>query len=134
QNLAGNALPVVVNRDRWQETEGDSGSAFNDVIKGDDDIPSQVGGAGFTGCDVLDQAGVDRIKGLAALMPPLTGDLTAVEAASATGQCPLSGPVWGEGNILLGGTGSDTITGRGGDDIIDGDRFLTARISVRTNP
>ena len=32
--------------------------------------------------------------------------------------------VWGEGDILLGGDGSDTITGRGGDDIIDGDRAL----------
>ena len=32
----GLPLPVVVNRDRWQETEADSGSPFNDVIKGDD--------------------------------------------------------------------------------------------------
>ena len=35
--LAGLPLPVVVNRDRWQETEADSGSTFNDLIKGDDD-------------------------------------------------------------------------------------------------
>ena len=52
-----------MNRDRWQETEADSGSAFNDVIRGHDNIPSGVGGAGFTGCDVLDQAGVARISG-----------------------------------------------------------------------
>ncbi|HET7399472.1 MAG TPA: fibronectin type III domain-containing protein [Intrasporangium sp.] len=133
-NLIGVPLPVVVNRDRWQETEADSGSAFNDVIRGDDAVPSQVGGAGFTGCDVLDQAGVDRISGLAALLPPLTGALDPVVANSAPGACPLSGPIWGEGNILLGGGGSDTITGRGGNDIIDGDRSLTVRISVRTNP
>ena len=36
QQLAGLPLPVVVNRDRWQETEADSGSKFNDVIRGDD--------------------------------------------------------------------------------------------------
>ena len=38
-NLAGLPLPVVVNRDRWQETEADSGSPFNDVISGDDAMP-----------------------------------------------------------------------------------------------
>ena len=35
------------------------------------------------------------------------------------------------GNILLGGAGSDIIQGRGGDDIIDGDKELNVRISVR---
>ncbi|MGO4258633.1 peroxidase family protein [Marmoricola sp. RAF53] len=133
-NLLGNPLPVVVNRDRWQETEGDSGSAFNDVIRGDDAVPRTVGGGGFTGCDALDQTGVNRINGLAALLPPLTGTAADVAAASATGTCPLSGPVWGDGNILLGGAGSDTITGRGADDIIDGDKFLATRISLRTDP
>ena len=34
--LAGLPLPVVVNRDRWQETEADSGGPLNDLIKGDD--------------------------------------------------------------------------------------------------
>jgi Ca2+-binding RTX toxin-like protein len=130
-NLIGNPLPIVVNRDRWQETEADSGSAFNDVIRGDDAVPSALGGAGFSGCDVLDQAGLDRISGLDPLVPPLTGALAPVVANSALGACPLSGPIWGEGNILLGGAGSDTITGRGGDDIIDGDRALNVRISVR---
>src|SRR4051794_18295684 len=133
-NLLGNPLPVVVNRDRWQETEADSGSRFDDVIRGDDAVPSALGGAGFTGCDALDQAGVDRIRGLADLLPPLSGELAPVVANSATGTCSLEGPVWGAGNILLGGGGSDTITGRGGDDIIDGDRALTVRISVRTDP
>ncbi|HEV7654507.1 MAG TPA: peroxidase family protein [Mycobacteriales bacterium] len=132
-NLVGLPLPIIVNRDRWQETEADSGSAFNDVIRGDDEVPSTVGGGGFTGCDVLDQAGLDRIAGLSTVVGPLTGALAPVVAASATGSCPLSGPIWGEGNILIGGGGSDTIEGRGGDDIIDGDRFLSARISVRTN-
>src|ERR1700709_1959340 len=36
QVLAGLPLPIVVNRDRWQETEADSGSSFNDIIRGDD--------------------------------------------------------------------------------------------------
>src|SRR5207247_9829159 len=117
-NLLGMPLPIIVNRDRWQETEADSGSAFDDVIKGDDAVPSALGGAGFTGCDVLDQAGVDRIGGLAALLPPLTGNSATVAASSQAGGCPLSGPFWGAGNILLGRAGNDVIEGRGGDAIV----------------
>src|SRR4051794_1803093 len=139
--LAGLPLPVVVNRDRWQETEADSGGTANDLIKGDDATPATVGGAGLTGCDALDQARLDRIKGLATIVPSLAtagvnGVVTAQSVAdvSATGSCPLSGNVWGDGNILLGGGGGDTIEGRGGNDIIDGDRALHVRISVRTNP
>src|SRR4051794_7217478 len=132
--LVGAPIQVVVNRDRWQETEADSGSAFDDVIRGTDDVPSAVGGAGFTGCDVLDQAGVNRIAGLAALLPTLTEALAPVVASSASGSCPLSGPIWGDGDILLGGAGNDLLEGRGANDIIDGDKALNVRISVRTNP
>jgi Ca2+-binding RTX toxin-like protein len=139
-NLGGLPIQVIVNRDRWQETESDSGSSFNDVIKGTDGVlsnPRLIGGAGFQGCDAIDQAGLARIKGLSALLPPVAnwlGNATDVAALSASGYCPLRGPVWGEGDILLGGAGSDTFTGRSGDDIIDGDRELRVRISVRTDP
>jgi Ca2+-binding RTX toxin-like protein len=134
-NLGGLPIQVIVNRDRWQETEADSGSAFNDVIKGQDGVlatPRLVGGAGFQGCDALDSAGVARIKGLSDLIGPLTGgDAAAVASISASGRCPLVGPVWGEGDILIGGAGSDNITGRAGNDVIDGDAALQVRISVR---
>ena len=131
---AGNS-PSVVNRDSWEETEAVSGSAYDDIIRGDDSVPSTLGGGGFTGCDVLDRAGVDRIQGLAALLPDhFTTPAGPVVAASRAGFCPVTGPVWGAGNILLGGAGSDTLEGRGGDDIIDGDRALTVRISLRTDP
>ena len=87
---------------------------------------------------MLDQAGLDRISGLDALVPALDTPLATGRgrASSASGDCPiLSGPnVWGDGNILLGGAGSDLIEGRGADDIIDGDRYLSVRLSVRTNP
>lgn len=132
-NLVGVPLPVVVNRDRWSEVEASSGSAFNDVLRGDDTVPTTVGGAGFTGCDALDQNGIDRIAGLTDILPDPTAPLGPVEAASAPGACPLDGPVWGAGNILVGGLGSDTIEGRGADDVIDGDRSLKVRISVRDN-
>ncbi|MFL5929577.1 MAG: peroxidase family protein, partial [Gaiellaceae bacterium] len=154
-NLAGVPVQLVVNRDRWQETEADSGSQFDDVIKGTDGVvglPRVIGAGtgGFAGCDVLDQAGLDRIKGLDALVPPLTGDVnapqpdvdpafsisggTSIVALSAGRRCPLSGAFWGEGDIELGGAGSDSFTGRAGNDIIDGDQELRVRISVRTDP
>ncbi len=37
------------------------------------------------------------------------------------------------GNIILGGDGSDTIEGRGGDDLIDGDKWLNVHLSVRND-
>jgi len=123
-------------RDKFNEVEALSGWKFNDTLRGDNFVPSAVGGGGFIGCDVVDQAGVDRIAGLDALIPEFTTTLASVVALSAQGDCPiLTGPnVWGSGNVLLGGAGSDLIEGRGADDIIDGDAYLSLRLSVRTNP
>jgi len=128
--------PSDPNRDSWQETEAVSGSPLDDVIRGDDAVPSEIVGSAFTGCDVLDQAGIDRIGGLDALIPPnlLTTPPGPIVTASRAGYCPISGNVWGAGNILLGGAGSDLLEGRGGDDVLDGDRALTVRISLRTDP
>lgn len=122
-------------RDRYNEVEALSGGPLNDVLRGDDIIPSTRGGGGFIGCDVLDQAGVDRIAGLNQLIPSLPTPLADVVNASASQECPvLNGPqVWGEGNILLGGGGDDVLEGRGGNDIIDGDRYMSIRLSIRTN-
>ncbi len=124
-------------RDKFNEVEALSGGPFSDTLRGDDLVPSAVGGAGFIGCDVLDQAGLDRIAGLDPLVPTLNTPAATVIAASASGDCPLLDPasqVWGDGNILLGGAGNDLFEGRGGDDVIDGDRYLSVRLSIRTNP
>ncbi|MDT7579588.1 MAG: hypothetical protein QOK35_852, partial [Pseudonocardiales bacterium] len=148
QQLAGLPLPVVVNRDRWQETEADSGSNFNDVMRGDD-LERVTGGVGFSGCDALDPTGVGRIAGLDRLVttfPSALADVVAVSqsfGADGKPHCPLvgsggtpadpsSGTVWAEGNVLLGGGGSDTLEGRGNNDVIDGDHALATRISVRS--
>jgi Ca2+-binding RTX toxin-like protein len=141
QQLAGLPLPVVVNRDRWQETEADSGSKFDDVLRGDN-MERVTGGFGFSGCDALDPSGVARISGLNKLVTSFPSPLQPVFDASPFGYCPLvgdggtpgvagSGNVWAEGNILLGGGGNDVIEGRGNNDIIDGDHALSVAISVR---
>jgi Ca2+-binding RTX toxin-like protein len=146
-NLPGLPIQVVINRDRWQETEAVSGSAFNDKIKGTSVAPASLGGAGFSGCDALDPTGVARIAGLNRLVTTFPSQLAPIVDASPGKYCPLAGrgatdsapqingqgTVWGEGDILLGGAGSDEFTGRGANDIIDGDHALGVRISVRTD-
>ncbi|MFC4067791.1 peroxidase family protein [Actinoplanes subglobosus] len=114
-------------RDRYDEVESLSGGNGDDVLRGDDTVPATDGAIG---CDALDAAGLARIHGLDQVVTELPMPATAV--ANRTGRdCDLTGNVWGEGNILLGGAGDDLIEGRLGNDIIDGDRYLTVRLAVR---
>ncbi|MDQ1622400.1 MAG: hypothetical protein QOH19_818, partial [Actinomycetota bacterium] len=103
-------------RDRFLLVEAMSGWDNNDILRGTDTVPSdpdtEVNVPGAT--NVLDAEGIARITGLKDLLPP-----------GATS--------FGAGNILLGGAGSDEIWGNGADDIIDGDKWLNARLSVRTD-
>jgi Ca2+-binding RTX toxin-like protein len=137
--LLGVPLPVNAIRDRFNEVEALSGWNFDDTLHGDDvnnSIP--LGAGGFIGCDALDQAGLDRIAGLGDLVPSLAAATTdvvltdGVKKNSVTNYCLLKGTnVWAAGNILLGGAGSDTLEGRGANDILDGDKYLNVRLSVR---
>ena len=98
--------------DRFDEVEGLSGTAFSDILRGDDiDAVTILNHGGATG-GALTNLGL--IVGLQELL-----------GVGATG--------FATGNIILGGGGSDIIEGRGGDDLIDGDRWLNVRISVRQN-
>ncbi len=109
------ALPpgVETNRDRFDLVEGLSGYQFDDILRGDDravaDLTAGVNEPANS--HVLDQAGIDRIAGLASVLPAGTTRFDT-------------------GNILLGGAGSDLIEGRGGDDVIDGDAQLTVELNV----
>ncbi len=115
--IAVNA-PLNELRDRFDLTEGLSGTNFNDLLRGDNRDAAILFNDGLTGVDgahVLNAAGIARITGLAAILP-----------AGATS--------WGEGNIILGGPGSDLLEGRGGNDILDGDRWLNVQLrGVLTN-
>ena len=106
-------------RNRFDKVEALSGWAQNDVLRGDDRTagdPALVGGVGANEAiffnDGLDQAGIDRIAGLSQIVQ--VGANGFFEA----------------GNILLGGAGSDMLQGNGGDDILDGDRWLNVRIRL----
>ncbi|WP_375739225.1 peroxidase family protein [Pseudomonas boanensis] len=102
--------------DRFAEVEGLSGSAFGDILKGDDSDATTIPTAGAKGSTLTNIA---LINGLQALF----------DEAFGPGVISFS-----SGNILLGGSGSDVIEGRRGDDLIDGDRWLNVRVAVTGNP
>lgn len=110
-------LPANAALDSFTQVEGASGSVHNDVIRGSDVTAADMPTEGFRG-SALDAEGIALIQGLQAL-------LAGAGPASFDAQGSFVG-----GNILLGGDGSDLIEGRGGDDIIDGDRWLRVRIAV----
>ena len=98
--------------DRFAEVEGLSGSKHADYLRGDSDVIAHVAGSPAALDPTLVDVGL--YQGLADILP-----------AGAT--------FFNSGNIILGGEGSDLLEGRGDNDIIDGDRWLNVRISVRAN-
>jgi Ca2+-binding RTX toxin-like protein len=92
-------------RDVFVETEATSGSRFNDFIQGTE----AAGGAVGTFNELTN---VNLIENLSGFFAP--------------GQVNFS-----DGNILLGGDGSDLLEGRGGNDIIDGDAWLHVGLTSR---
>jgi len=109
-------LPQNAALDEYESMEGLSGTRFNDVLKGTEDVAadraplSEGGTTGFRG-SVLDAEGIALIAGLQ--------DVLGAGVTSFDG-----------GDIILGGDGSDAITGNAGDDIIDGDKYLDVQIGV----
>lgn len=90
--------------DRYNTVEGLSGSAFADILRGDNTTV-------FTDNELTRISLIDGLQEFLGL---------GVVSFSA-------------GNIIFGGDGSDIIEGRGGNDLIDGDRWLNVRISVVEN-
>lgn len=108
---------LVALRDRFDLVEAVSGWDKDDVLRGDDRTADDVVAAGdqpIAQGHALEAEGIARISGLQDVLG------TGVTSFAA-------------GNIILGGDGSDTLEGRGGNDILDGDRWLKVRLSVRTD-
>jgi hypothetical protein len=105
-------------RDRFDLVEALSGWNGDDVLLGDDRNAAGIvapGDVAIGDGHGLTAAGIDRIAGLQQVL----------------GQGVSS---YDAGNIILGGNGSDTLSGRGGDDVLDGDKWVHVYLSVRTNP
>ncbi|WP_223217093.1 peroxidase family protein, partial [Rhizobium cauense] len=106
-------------RNRFDKVEALSGWNGDDTLWGDDRVFGEIAPGDTVATteniffnDGLDQAGIDRIRGLEEIVS--IGPTGFFEA----------------GNILLGGAGSDNLRGNGGDDILDGDRWLNVSIGI----
>lgn len=112
--------------DAYEGVEGLSGSAHNDLLTGSDIIAeerlpfAQGGSEGYRGSQ-LTKEGLALIAGLREVLGLTEAQVNAMAAGTV---------VYNAGEIILGGDGSDTIMGRGGDDIIDGDKWLDVQIGV----
>ena len=124
------SVPAEILRDRFDLMEAFSGWNFNDVIRGDD--RGTLGALG--GLDpnldfddhLLDAAGLARIAGMTQWFGGVRGSLAALSPDAYADPSVM----FRDGNILLGGAGSDTLQGRGGFDLIDGDAWLNVRIRI----
>ncbi|HXE87531.1 MAG TPA: peroxidase family protein, partial [Hyphomicrobiaceae bacterium] len=111
------APSVQGTQDRFADVEGLSGSAFSDILRGSNAEAADIDIAGPLN-NALDAEGIALIDGLQELLNRTLGPGASRFAT---------------GDIILGGSGSDLLEGRGGDDIIDGDSWLNVRVSVRAN-
>ncbi|MGL5303567.1 MAG: peroxidase family protein [Aeromonas sp.] len=119
-------IPIFVNqqdfilRDRFDMVEGLSGWRHDDVLVGTERPLGTAPVVDKLEVNHLTQAGADRISGLQEVLGAERSD---------NPDDVLFNPDDG-GDILLGGGGSDRITGKAGNDIIDGDAWLNVRIAV----
>jgi len=115
QQPAGDAV-----RDFFVETEATSGSRFGDFIQGTED----AGGAAAVFNELTNLDLIFNLRGFFVGGQAYDWDATGAPIAGGVG--------FSTGNILLGGDGSDTFVGRGGNDIIDGDAWLHVELSSRS--
>lgn len=111
-------------QDRFDSVEGLSGGRGGDILRGSNQTRLEIETLNNGNNSVL--TGDDRFSLIQGLREGDNGgvfDANAIFAAGVT--------EWGDGDIILGGAGSDLIEGRGGDDIIDGDLKLDVRLLIR---
>lgn len=111
-------------RDRFDQLEGLSGGAGDDVLRG----PNRAVEGEFLGDEEylhkMTEATLDLVDGLRAMLYP-----TGMNFGQ---QFMREGPVLdsdGFPSIVIGGPGSDTIEGRFGNDYLDGDAYLAVQLA-----
>ncbi len=121
--------PDFILRDRFDSVEGLSGWVHDDVLTGAAVLRGAAGGAGAGVNAPADESNlkagnVSLIDGLAGLLGTTEADLALLDPESTVLDITTGA------EIIIGGGGSDTITGNLGDDIIDGDAWLGVHIHV----
>ena len=104
------SAPADILRDRFDLMEGMSGWIHNDTLLGDNrgGTVGDTDAAGSFDDHVLTAVGIDRINGLRNWFD---GALETLGGPGATS--------FRDGNLIMGGAGSDRMMGRGGFDVID---------------
>jgi putative cell wall-binding protein/Ca2+-binding RTX toxin-like protein len=116
---------VTAVRDRYDLLEAMSGSVGDDQLKG---MSRELDGPEGVEPELhkMTEETLDLVDGLREFLQPAGHDNYALRFMA-------TGPVVdtdGVNNILIGGPGSDTIQGRGGNDVIDGDLMLRVQLGV----
>ncbi|MET1042798.1 MAG: peroxidase family protein [Microbacteriaceae bacterium] len=113
-------------RDRYDLVEALSGGSGNDILRG---IGSAVDDASDSDSDrhKMTQETLTLIDGLEPLLRPGPDHEDYALRFMAN---PLPTDTEGVNNLLVGGSGSDIIEGRGGDDFIDGDAYLRVQLEA----
>jgi Ca2+-binding RTX toxin-like protein len=110
-------------RDRFDLVEGVSGGAGDDVLRG---MGKEVDDVAVSDVHKMTQASLDRISGLEAMLDPGHAQSYAERFMVQD----VGFDTDGVSNLLLGGSGSDMMQGRVGDDFIDGDAYLDVYVTV----
>jgi Ca2+-binding RTX toxin-like protein len=117
-------------RNKYRFVDGASGWKLDDHIAGANEVLCDPAAAEIAECLVigmeLTRAGARKIAGLEDLMGPngFNADLDAPAIPL------IKGIGFMGGDILLGGEGSDTLEGKLGDDLIDGDVWLNVQLQA----
>ena len=124
--------------DRFDSVEGLSGGRGSDILRGDNEDRLIMDSLNNGNNSIL--SGDDRFSQIHGLREDDNGGVFDADGPYAARYNPIFNTVdgertteWGEGDIILGGAGSDLIEGRGGDDIIDGDLKLDVRLVIRNS-
>ena len=103
--------PALGLQDTYLDTEALSGGDLNDTLSGD--VRTTLSVVGTVG-DTLNATDIPKISGLNTLLG--------------------GNAAYNTGDILIGGGGSDTLQGRQGNEVMDGDAYLQVQISAPASP
>ena len=104
-------------QNRYDRTEGISGSPLADILNGTGNALGTTEGNELVNFDL--------IEGLDAMVP--LAERRDLPPDPLTGEAQFG---WTGGEIIIGGAGSDLLVGEGGEDIIDGDSALDVALMV----
>ena len=139
--LAVAGVPLNFNdlRNKYRMVDGASGWKFDDILLGDNHVNDPAAPP-----ELFNLPGTELLAGTAPTQEPAVGVPGQFNFRGGSGAAKIAGltqfmadfaaPLpFNAGNILIGGEGSDTLEGRGGDDLLDGDLWLNVQLRAVMN-